>query len=216
LQPNHRSQLVYRDVPPGREPGRATLVLLHGNEGLLDDLVPFARSLGEDLALVAAEAARGVYLGQMLVSRQWFGVAGPTRPEPASFGDSLWQIEQFVYDLLERQDGSALPYLLGYKEGGALALAAASVLPDRLAGVISIGGYVPRIAGWSPPFDDLGGLPILLVAAPGHAAASAAARSLRRRNADVARASVPDAPSLEGGVGAAVRAWLEARGATTP
>src|SRR5207244_613972 len=81
--------------------------------------------------------------------------------------ESLWSIEQFVYDVKDRMDGAERPIiLLGREQGALVALTMATIIPDWLAGVVGIGGYLPVIRGWSPPVETLIGLPVLLVHDP--------------------------------------------------
>jgi predicted esterase len=134
----------------------------------LDDLVPLARSLGAGLRVVAPEAARGVYHFREVVAHTWYGGLRSDQPEPASFGDSLAQIERFVHDVIERapDDEPARPWLLGYEQGAVLALAAAAVIPDLLAGVMAVCGALPEIREWEPPYAEVSDLPVLLISDP--------------------------------------------------
>jgi phospholipase/carboxylesterase len=139
------------------------VIVLPGQKGHVEDLIAFARALGADVSLYVAEAPRVLYYGRASVSRYWF-IGEPGRPDPATFGDTLYQVEQFVYDVADRTGGEGTrPFLLGYEQGAVLALAATEVIPERLVGVVALGGYVPEIEGWEPPARELDGLPILLV-----------------------------------------------------
>jgi predicted esterase len=203
-----RSQLVYRAVAPDQGPEEATVIALHGRNGTLDDLVPLASSLGPAVGVFAPEAARGVYDGLELVSHTWFGLRADGEPEPASFGDSLFQLEQFVYDVVDRADGQGrLPFVLGYDYGAVLALAAATVIPDFLAGVMAVGGHLPTIPGWDSPVERADGLAVLLV---GDAADRDSARRLRQRGAEVTTVEVDGAHLLGDEVAATLRQWLSA------
>ena len=159
----NRSLLVRRRVPPDTEPARGTVILLHGENGELDDLVPFGRSLNPHLEIVAAEAPRRVF-NRYAVAHAWFSIQEPGRPEPVSFGDSLFQMEQFVYDIGEVSRERSTPlYLLGYDQGALMALAASLVVPDYVSGVVAICGCVPQVAVWPLPDRSLDSLPFLLV-----------------------------------------------------
>ena len=59
----------------------------------------------------------------------------------------MWQIEQLVLELLERDQAPL--YVIGYRDGATLALGAALALPDLLDGVVAIDGEFPEIIGWS-------------------------------------------------------------------
>jgi predicted esterase len=206
-----RSMLVYREVEGAQRPETATVIALHGRDASLDQLIPLAASLGPDLRIVAPEAARGVYLGLELRGRTWFGIQEPGYPEPASFGDSLVQLERFVLDVLDR---SAPPILLGYDLGAVLALAAVLAFPDRLSGVVAVCGYLPTIRGWSPPSVAANGLPVLLVSSrpdddvPERLLA-ATAETLRGRGAAVTTIEEPRARDRGDEVVRHVRSWLD-------
>jgi pimeloyl-ACP methyl ester carboxylesterase len=86
-------------------------------------------------------------------------------PSPAFFGDSLSEIEKFLWDEIERQsrDNAELPFLLGVEQGAIMALATAAAVPDLISGVIAIDGTFPHVPGWQPPLAPLEGLPVLLI-----------------------------------------------------
>jgi predicted esterase len=211
------SQLMYRELPPSRAPEALTVIALHGDRGGLNDLIPFAESLSPAIRIVAPEAARGVYQALEIVSRTWFG-GTLDAPEPASFGDSLAQLEKFVYDVRNRaQTPSAQrPLLMGFDQGGVLALTAALVFPDLISGVIAIDGGVPTFRRWSPPELDAAGLPVLLIDDPAETkllpdTMATSVERLRQRGAAVEQVTVPGARSLGPAVTAAVQAWLARR-----
>src|SRR5258708_5259256 len=161
-----RSLLVRRRVPADAGPLRGTVIVLHGDNGALDDLMPLARSLSPHLELIAAEAPRRVFNPQSVV-HTWFSIQETGRPEPVRFGDSLFQLEQFVYDISEvRAENSVPVYLLGYDQGALMALAICLVVPDYLSGVVAICGCLPQIALWPLPDRVLESLPVLLVYDP--------------------------------------------------
>ncbi len=213
--PMGRSQLVYRALEAMQQPEQATVIALHGRNGALDDLVPLARMLGPRVRVFAPEAARGVYDGLALVSHTWFGLRADGQPEPASFGDSLFQLEQFVYDVVDRapaRDARRLPLLLGYDQGAVLALTAATVIPDFLGGVMAVCGFLPTIPGWNSPIERSDGLPVLLVGDPRDSESTTriqeSGERLRGRGADVTAVEVEGARLLGEQLGSAWRAWL--------
>ena len=163
-----KSMLVYQAVPVDPN-GAATLVGLHGRGGNAEELVSLARELGV-YQLIAPQAAHSLNPVTQQTSADgfaWYFIQEIGYPEPATFGEGLWLLEQFIYDVRERQ-GSDLPIVLvGYDQGAVLAATLAAVLPDELIGVAAICGYLPEIRGWSPPVERIGGLPVLLVRDPG-------------------------------------------------
>ena len=209
------SALVYREVPPAEGPARATVVALHGANGGLDDLVPLARSLGPNLHVVAPEAARGVYTIRELVAHTWYGGWRIDRPEPASFGDSLAQLERFLYDVRERAGAKASgpPWLLGVDQGAVLALSLAAVVPDLIAGAMAIRGCLPTFSDPTLLEPVASALPILLVADPDDSAlppaeVEAIAKRFAALGATVATTWMAGARDLGPGVTDALRLWL--------
>jgi phospholipase/carboxylesterase len=209
------SSLVYRDLPVSGARTRATVIALHGGHGNLDDVIPFARALGSDLRVVAPEAARGVYNFRTMVAHNWYGWSQIYRPELASFGDSLAQLERFVHDVRERTSPAdpPAPWLLGFDQGAVLALSLALMTPDLIAGAAAICGGLPTFSDPSlidgVPFD----LPLLLVGAPDDPALppgeiEAAASRLSEMGARVSVRWVDDARRLGTATAEEVGTWL--------
>jgi pimeloyl-ACP methyl ester carboxylesterase len=135
--------------------------VLHADGADSRELAPLSESLGE-LDVVAPQAPRardpfhssaapGEPRWRDYAGFSWFRRDDRGRPEPASFGDSLAQLESLVCEL------PAPVFLVGHREGATLALGAALAFPERLAGVIALDGPRPEIPGWSellaPPAD---------------------------------------------------------------
>jgi predicted esterase len=162
---NTYSQLAYRQVESTNQLATPrTIIALHGHRGSHDDLVPLATSIDKGIRAVAPEAARGVYRSVQLLSRTWFG-GTIGRPEPASFGDSLAQIERFIHDVRNREGGAnpSRPWLLGYDQGAVLALSIGLIAPELISGVMAICGGLPTFSDptlLEPVESDL---PVLLI-----------------------------------------------------
>ena len=212
-----RSMLVYQELPE-TDQGAATLVGLHGRGGDLDQLVPLAREIGS-LRLVAPQAARPVNPTTQGYSPSsdgftWYFIQDVPYPEPATFGEGLWLVEQFIYDVRDRQGVERPILLLGYEQGAVLALTLAAVLPESLTAVAAIGGYLPEVRGWSPPIEDLEGLPVLLVHDPDDAEipltlVEKTAAELGRRHADVELQHLAGAAQNPLGAATHIRTWFD-------
>jgi phospholipase/carboxylesterase len=210
------SLLVYQEVPEtGR--GVATLIGLHGRGGDLHQLVPLAREMGP-VQLVAPQAARPAGPSMQGDSTTdgftWYLVQDGVRPEPATFGEGLWLVEQFIYDVRDRQSTERPMFLFGYDQGAVLALTLAVVLPHSLAGVAAICGYLPEIRDWSPPIEDLEGLPVLLIHDPDDltvplTAVEKTAEELRQRQAEVELVKLPGTRKSLLAAAHTMRTWLE-------
>jgi predicted esterase len=211
-----RSMLVYQEVPE-EGPG-ATLIGLHGRGGDLDQLVPLADAVG-GIRLIAPQAARPVTPATQGPHSSdgfmWFFVQDVGYPEPATFGEGLWMLEQFIYDVRDRQPPDQPTFLLGFEQGGVLSATLAGVVPESLSGVIVISGYLPQIPGWSPPVEDLNGLPVLLVEDPADTTIptsliESTLRQLDERHAAVERTHVEGTSRNPVLASVVVRQWLAA------
>ena len=115
-----RSLLVHREHPPlvpaGRddELPRCVVVALHGEGGDVDELAGVAREAAPRAPVRAAQAARPrnpAHSGSNALpgyeGYAWYRVQDDGNPDPATFDDSLRQVEAFVLDTLERYPGPA-------------------------------------------------------------------------------------------------------------
>jgi predicted esterase len=168
------------------------------------------------------DAPRATYFGRETVAHYWYVGERDESPDPPTFGDCLFQVEQFVLDVTEQTRALGRPPLLvGVGQGAVLALAAAKVIPDSLSGVAAIGGYLPDIPGAPLPVDVLAGLPILMIddrdepdRRHQHTAASAA--QLTREGADVQVEEVDRARALGDNVLDILSHWITSATASEP
>jgi predicted esterase len=158
--------LVRREIAVQNGPA-AVLLALHGHGGGVDQLEPLCRALHSDLSIVLPQAWRTLHLHGMHEAEDpghsWFFNFADGSPEPATYGDCLMELENLVYDIRERHSSKAPIIVLGIDQGAVLALGLCGVVPDYLAGVAAIGGHVPKIKGWTPPYKDFARLPSLLI-----------------------------------------------------
>ncbi len=211
---------MYREIPAEAGVSAGTIIALHGHGGDLDQLEWLCRRAEPTMQVFLAEAKRPV--GPHAINRDaedyegftWYLMQEVASPEPASFGDSLQQVEQFVYDVLDRVRPNVLPlFLLGYGQGAVLAWTAGVLLPEYVTGVVGICGTLPEIPGWSLAVEDMGEMPILLVHDPRNLKMSTGrvektVEELTRRGAKVGVEEVPGAwpdPLVAAGV---LRRWL--------
>jgi phospholipase/carboxylesterase len=208
------SQLIHRQVESSNTTG--TLIALHGHQGGLDDLIPLAKSLKSEMRIAAPEAARGVFRGTTAISRTWFG-GTLERPEPASFGDSLAQLERFIHDVQNRREnGDLRPWLLGYDQGSVLALSIALIAPDLISGVMAIAGGLPSFTRQDLLQPVASELPILLLGDETRRShhsgwLETTAAQLSGLGNRVTTRWVDDAARLESPVGDELRRWLMER-----
>jgi predicted esterase len=163
-----RSQLVFTTVEAAEPPSTHVVIPLHGYAGRPSDLLQLAHALGPHAELRIPRAPRPAYFGRDTVAHYWYVGERDGTPDPPSFGDCLFQVEQFVLDVVESADkATGAPVIIGVDQGAVLALATAKVIPDFLGGVVAVAGYLPRIPGIELPADDLAQLPILMINGPG-------------------------------------------------
>ena len=106
----------------------------------------------------------------------WYLGADVSRPEAASFGDALAQVDAFVADL-DR------PFVFaGDEQGAALAVMLALHAPEGLVGVHATRLASTTIAGWAPPLERLDEIRF---AAPGFDLSSELGRAIAARGARV-------------------------------
>jgi len=166
---NGRSQLLRREVRASGGERCGTVLALHSDGADSRELLPLCAALRGHFDVLAPQASRSrnPFLSsappddprwRAYAGFSWFRRDDAGRPEPASFGDSLWQVQQLVLELREQGVGPVV--LIGYREGGTLALGAALALPDLLDGVVAIDGLAPEIPGWSDRFPNSADLPM--------------------------------------------------------
>jgi phospholipase/carboxylesterase len=211
-----QSILVRRRVQSEAMPRRGRIIALHGGAGRLDDLVPLARSISPFFEVIAVEAPRRVHYAE-LTAYTWYYAQEPNHPEPVTFGDGLFQLEQLVYEISETDQDKREPlYLLGFDQGAVLALAIAMVVPDYLDGVIAICGCLPEITGWPLPDRALDSLPVQLVYDPEDvelpaALVELAETELTKRGGAPVLSAVSGARNLVPTGFEAVRNWMRTR-----
>ena len=160
--PRPLSQLVYSNI---QQASTSPLVItLHDHNQFGPDVAEWGTAAAPDGSVIALESYKGVFMGKDIVGYTWF--LGPnTAPSPIFFGDSLQEIERFLWDVNDRSgdESPILPYLIGVGQGGIMAIAAGLAVPDLLSGVIAIDAFLPEVGGWDPPLAPMNHLPMLLV-----------------------------------------------------
>ena len=137
------------------------LVALHPRGGdVRSECERVRRLFGSGPDIVALQAARpcnptqsDFRAARAYAGFSWYLGVDPSRPEAASFGDSLAQVESFA-STIERAF-----VLVGDEQGAAIALIFAFFGPSGLAGVHMTRTVHPVIEGWTPPAERLDGIP---------------------------------------------------------
>jgi len=161
--------LVYRETISLAGGNSGTLIALHGNGGDSHQLKPLLRRLNLPLTAIAPQAPRTLNPHGYLHGDRgfaWYFAHSIGHPEAATFGDCLWQLEQFIYDIHEREGRAGPLFLLGHDQGAVLAVTLAGFVPEYLCGVAVIAGYLPKIQGCSCSPRRMHDLPLLFIHDP--------------------------------------------------
>lgn len=170
LQPAERRSveecMLVRKEMFAQQPERSLVLAIHGHGGDCEQLAPICSNFEPGVSAVLPQAWRPLNIHGMAEAvhpgYSWYFSFSADEPEPATFGDCLIELESLIYDLVS--DGARERVaIVGFEQGATLALTLAGVLPEHLSAIVAIGGCVPHIKGWSPPAQDLLGLPILMV-----------------------------------------------------
>jgi predicted esterase len=164
-----RCQLVRRELC-GAVPRAGAFVALHADGADSRELLSLCAAIDGARAVIAPQAPRArdpFHSSAAPDDARWRDYSGFAwfrrdelgRPEPASFGDALAQLESLVDELAERGAGPLV--LVGHGTGATLALGAALAFPEPLAAVVALRGPRPEIAGWSELHSIPAQLPLL-------------------------------------------------------
>jgi predicted esterase len=159
------SQMTYAPFQAGQAgQGGPTVLTLHGYNQFAESMRGVVLAVNPTGRVVGLQSSKGVYIGRTIVGYTWF--LGPNlRLSPVHYGDSLADLERFLWDEVDRQEpaSAGLPFLVGDEQGAIMALSMSGVAPDLLSGIVAINAVLPQVPGWEPPLAPLNGLPVLLV-----------------------------------------------------
>ncbi|QNI66512.1 alpha/beta hydrolase [Synechococcus sp. BMK-MC-1] len=124
-------------IQRGQEPARTRLVLLHGWGADARDLMPLGECLSQASGLaIECMALNAPELHPAGSGRQWYGLF----PEQwADAAQAVHELKQRIEALDQRQIPLSKTVLLGFSQGGAMALNVGCQLP--LAGIIACSAY---------------------------------------------------------------------------
>jgi predicted esterase len=161
------ASLIYRAHEARTGKCAGILIAIHSEGADLNQLASLCTNLDLPLKVLCPQAPRAVNPRSQGSGDDgnyaWFFMDKMGEPEPATFGDCLWELEQFTFDALE-QHGAAMPiFVIGYGQGALLALTLAGMVPEYVKGVVATDGYLPKTRDWSVLSADMLGMPILLL-----------------------------------------------------
>ncbi len=143
--------IPYRVVEPGKAHAKTPLVIaLHGRGDTAEGFARLVMRLGLDARVIVTEAP--IPFG-MNGGRMWYDVNAP---------DAVAQVRARVKDLdglmtklAKLYPEAGKPFVFGFSQGAVVALQAAHEMPDRLAGVGALSGYLATEEGGVAPTAPL-------------------------------------------------------------
>jgi phospholipase/carboxylesterase len=153
--------LVHRVRQPAPRPDNTphpTLIMIHGFEGNEDVTWIFSRAADPDWLIVTPRAPLRSQSGYT-----WYGFDPATKvPEQASVDRAQATLHDFIQKTLHTYHGDPnRVVLLGFSQGAAMAALYGIAHPERVRGIVSLGGFIPRLNEITLP--PLNGLPILIL-----------------------------------------------------
>jgi phospholipase/carboxylesterase len=155
----HQPSIELIEFTTGNDPAAtpvASILVLHGLGADGNDFVPIAQEL--DLSAIGAvrfvfpsAPVRSVTINGGYEMRAWYDIY-PSDPQGMRREDEagLRESQAIVQQLLNRETQRGVPpqrtVLMGFSQGGAMALLAGLRSPQRLAGLVALSGYLPLAA----------------------------------------------------------------------
>ena len=142
------AHLVYR-VRPGLI-NSPLIIMIHGLGGDENVMWIFERALPDQATVIAPRAPLWIEPGTPHAEEasggySWFRPAPLPRPDRSTLAQAIGALQKFIAAPIEKY--SADPnqvYLLGFSQGAALCYALSLALPDQIAGVIALAGFLPE------------------------------------------------------------------------
>lgn len=140
------------------------VVLIHGRGADERDLLPIATQLPDELAVFSVRGPIKLDDGYA-----WYdidvdqGGLHNSQPDSQSFRQSIYRLGKFIELIVSKYniDRSRIG-LLGFSQGGTLAMASAPELADRVAWVVALSGYLPEEYRSASKLIDARDIPMFL------------------------------------------------------
>ncbi len=150
--------LVHRvRVPAGNSP-HPTLIMIHGFEGNEDVTWIFSRAADPDWLIVTPRAPHRSQSGNT-----WYKFDPETKvPDSESIQQAQTTLNGFIGKAIQTYHGDPnRVVLLGFSQGAGMALLYGIAHPQSVRGVVSLGGFIPRLNEITVP--PLNHLPVLIL-----------------------------------------------------
>lgn len=158
------SPLAYRSRPPDdSSSGPApAVVLIHGRGADETDLLPIATQLPDQLHVFSVRAPLSFEDGYA-----WYhldveqGGLHESQPDPESLNQSVLRLAKLLAVLVDEHniDPNRIG-LLGFSQGGTLAVTTAIEVPDRVAWVVALHAFLPQSHRSASKLVDARGIPM--------------------------------------------------------
>jgi predicted esterase len=190
----------------GDDATQPLILALHGEAADHRQLLPLIAQASPRRGVMAPKSGRWSSWTADRQRYSWFQSLSLPAVEPIGFGDSLWQLEGFILDVVQGHLCSAASTaksvdIVSFGQGAVLGLALAAVWPELFGRVIAIEGYWPQVKGWRPPLRAMQDVAVTLILDPAgdvdHVLADATAREMTARGASVETCWVDGAVDLD-------------------
>jgi len=151
--------LPHRVLQPETAGPHPTVIMIHGRLGTEDVMWIFRQTLPDDWLVVAprgiVEEENGRFSWHPRQQNEW--------PPLAAFDTAVNSLIQFIHSLanLYNADLNQI-YLMGFSQGAATSFATAMREPERVAGIASLVGFMPREAEAAIETARLADLPVFM------------------------------------------------------
>jgi phospholipase/carboxylesterase len=151
--------LPHRVLKPDAPGPHPTVVMIHGQLGSEDVMWIFGQTLPQDWLVVAPRAIEdrgdGRYSWHPRQQDEW--------PTLDAFDTAVDKLEQFIDELPELYDAAPDQiYLMGFSQGAAAAFALTIRTPDKVQGIASLVGFMPRQIDEAIETSRLADLPVFM------------------------------------------------------
>lgn len=151
--------LPHRVLKPDKSGPHPTIVMIHGHLGSEDVMWIFSQTLPQDWLVVAPRAIVDVGDGRY----SWHPRQQDEWPTLDAFDTAVDTLEQFIDTLPELYDADPNQiYLMGFSQGAAAAFAVAILTPEKVQGIASLVGFMPRQVEEAVETARLSDLPVFM------------------------------------------------------
>ncbi len=148
--------LVLKPDKPGPH---YTVIMIHGHLGSEEVMWIFRQTLPQDWLIVSPRAIVDQGDGRY----SWYPRQEDEWPTLAAFDTAVDTLEQFIDKLPELYDANPDQiYLMGFSQGAAAAFALAIRVPEKIQGIASLVGFMPRQVDEAIETARLADLPVFM------------------------------------------------------